>query len=387
MRAAWEAKAMREIRLKRSVDQQMKRREAERKIKKSVLALLRSGMRNGLGTAEVARQIGIVAGTLSSWARGWTENRLAIEARGRPLVGMNQTVRELVLSIFRLMGPWVGLPTLQAMFPWTPRAQLEDLSRRYRYAYRRRSSMLAHVLKWLAPGSVWAMDFKKAPLPVDGVYPWILVLRDLASGNLLLSIPVTEETARVVCHALTMLFKQCGKPLVIKSDNGSAFIAQETRAMLKAEGIWLLLSPPGTPEYNGACEAGIGSLTTRANQESFRNDRPGEWTCDDIEGARLMANQTARPQGYVGPTPDEAWSLRLVVSPEARQAFSETVIKCQAQARAEHGYLPDIELSRDDQDAIDRIAISRALVAHDYLTFRRRRISLPIKLVLRKKIS
>jgi hypothetical protein len=40
MRAAWEAKEMREIGLKRSVDQQMKRREAEREIKKSVLALL-----------------------------------------------------------------------------------------------------------------------------------------------------------------------------------------------------------------------------------------------------------------------------------------------------------------------------------------------------------
>ena len=100
-----------------------------------------------------------------------------------------------------------------------------------------------------------------------------------------------------------------------------------------------------------------------------------------------MANQTARPQGHLGPTPDEAWSIRLVVSPESRQIFSETVIKCQAEARAEHGYLPGIELSRDDQDAIDRIAISRALVAHDYLTFRRRRISLPIKLVFRKKIS
>jgi hypothetical protein len=100
-----------------------------------------------------------------------------------------------------------------------------------------------------------------------------------------------------------------------------------------------------------------------------------------------MANQTARPQGHMGPTPDESWSLRLVISPEARQAFSETVNKCQAEARAVHGYLPGIELSRDDQDAIDRVAISRALVAHDYLTFRRRRISPPIKLVFRKKIS
>jgi hypothetical protein len=59
--------------------------------------------------------------------------------------------------------------------------------------------------------------------------------------------------------------------------------------MLKAEGIWLLLSPPGTPEYNGACEAGIGSLTTRANHESFRNDCPGE--CPVAE-RHLFAMQT-----------------------------------------------------------------------------------------------
>jgi hypothetical protein len=89
----------------------------------------------------------------------------------------------------------------------------------------------------------------------------------------------------------------------------------------------------------------------------------------------------------MGPTSVDAWSFRLVISPEARQAFSTTVSQCQAEARAAHVYLPGIVLSRDDQDAIDLGAISHALVAHDYLTFRRRRISLPIKLVFRKKIS
>ena len=55
----------------------------------------------------------------------------------------------------------------------------------------------------------------------------------------------------------------------------------------------LLLSPPGTPEYNGAVEAGIESLKTRAHFIAARNDPPGEWTRDDVEGPRLMANETA----------------------------------------------------------------------------------------------
>jgi hypothetical protein len=70
-------------------------------------------------------------------------------------------------------------------------------------------------------------------------------------------------------------------------------------------GTLQLLSPPGTPEYNGTCEAGIGSLKTRTHHEAARNDRPGEWTCDDVEGARMMDNETGRPWGVNGLTPKE----------------------------------------------------------------------------------
>jgi len=359
----------------------------EREVQKSALAFRRLALRLGVEAALAAQWIGMAVSTLSGWVRGWEEDRLEIELRGRPIETADRTVRDLILAIFRLMGPGVGLPTLQAMFPWTARAILEDMIKRYRNVYRKKSSLLAHVLKWLQAGRVWAMDFKKAPKAVDRIYPWVLVVRDLASGNMLLALPVTGETARVVCHALVMLFKMHGAPLVLKSDNGSAFIADETRKMLEEMKVFLLLSPPGTPEYNGACEAGIGSLTTRANHESFRNDRPGEWTCDDVEGARLMANQTARPQGYLGPTPDEAWSPRPAITSEERDAFAAAVSLYEAETRAEQGYLPGVELSREEQSAIDRIAISRSLVERDYLSFRRRRFSLPIRFYLKKKIS
>jgi len=276
------------------------------------------------------------------------------------------------------MGPGVGLRTLQALFPETARRELEDLHRRYRDVYLTRTSMLVHVLRWRKTGAVWAMDFTEPPTPVEGLYVKILVVRDLSSGKTLLSLPVETETSKSVRDAMVALFLEYGVPLVIKSDNGSPFTAEETQKMLAHWSVLQLLSPPGTPEYNGACEAGIGGLKTRAHHESARNDRPGEWTCDDVEAARLMANQTGRPWGATGVTPDQAWSYRRRIDAEDQQVFQELVMDFAEEARVEQGYLPGIDLGPAARAAVHRVAISRALVALGILEVRRRRIPLAI---------
>ena len=51
---------------------------------------------------------------------------------------------------------------------------------------------------------------------------------------------------------------------VVKTDNGSHFMASKVREPLAVTNITHLLSPPMTPRYNGAQEASIGSLKTRA---------------------------------------------------------------------------------------------------------------------------
>src|SRR5262249_49055184 len=61
-----------------------------------------------------------------------------------------------------------------------------------------------------------------------------------------------------------------------------------------------LFSPPAWPQYNGSCEAGIGSIRTRTHHQSARRGFPGQWTCDDMEAARLQANELARPWGLTG---------------------------------------------------------------------------------------
>ena len=84
-----------------------------------------------------------------------------------------------------------------------------------------------------------------------------------------------------------------GAPLVLKSDNGSAFVASAFEALLAGLRVWQLLSPPRLPSYNGSCEAGIGSMKARTHHQATRLGRAGEWTCDDAEAARQQANQTA----------------------------------------------------------------------------------------------
>jgi transposase InsO family protein len=291
------------------------------------------------------------------------------------------------MALFQLMGPGVGLAVLQEFFPGVARRELEDLQRRYREAHLKKSCVLVHALRWQRVGAVWAMDHTEPPSPIDGTYRSILVVRDLSSGMQLMALPLERASAGATIAALQALFREHGAPLVVKSDNGSAFTAEEVGGFLARRSVLHLLSPPGLPAYNGACEAGIGSLKTRAHHESARNDRAGEWTCDDVEGARLMANETSRPWGVHAPTPRDRWRIRLMLSPKERDRFLGDVDEQRERARREMGYLPGIELGPAAQASVDRRAIARALVAHGILKLRRRRITLPISFAKSSRIS
>jgi hypothetical protein len=147
------------------------------------------------------------------------------------------------------------------------------------------------------------------------------------------------------------------------------------------------LSPPGCPGYNGACEAGIGGLQTAIHIEAARFDRPGEWTCDDVEKARRVANAEHRPWGLAQPTPDQAWASRAPIPPQLRQALAATVDRLVPEARLQLQIDPNIpwdQLNRWKQGAVLREAVRRALVEHGILRIRRKRFSPPITT---KKVS
>jgi hypothetical protein len=304
--------------------------------------------------------------TLCRWKSKWKKGRLCLPGRGRPAHRSDVKIRQRLLALMDLLGPRVGVPTLQACFPRMARREVQDIVRRYRTAWQRRRRLLTRVLYWRRPGSVWAIDFAEPPLPVDGCFGRLLAVRDLASGFQLLWLPATDESAKTAVAALEMLFHQHGPPLVLKSDNGSAFIAGATQRLLAKWHVCHLRSPPEWPEYNGACEAGIGSMKARTHHESSRRAHPGNWTCDDVEAARLQANQTARPWGLHGPTPLEAWRQHRLISARERRVFGKAVDRHETEATRISSAAPN----RSQAVAIRRIAIGHALVAFGLLDYR-----------------
>lgn len=317
----------------------------------------------------------VVPRTLRRWRASWRRDRLKVKPRGRPVVQLERRVRQAVVMVLAFLGPEVGLPTLEWIFPQVTRSALSGLLRRYRRLAHLEVRAMLHVLQWHRVGAVWAVDFSTPPLPIDGLYRHLFHVRDLASGRHLLTLPVFDESANTVIAALESLKRWCGIPLVLKLDNGGGFIAPETRAWAEANGVHLMYSPPQTPSYNGGVEAGNGSIETRAYHHAARNGRPWEWTCDDVECARLQANAIGRPHGRNGPTPDEAWERLEPLRDDERLAFAEAYRAHEAEERRQRQVPEGVRLQRQEQASIDRVALGRTLIELGFLSIRRRRIT------------
>ena len=183
------------------------------------------------------------------------------------------------------------------------------------------------------------------------------------------------------------LFLQHGAPLVLKSDNGSPFIAVAFQELLDRWQVFARLSPPRTPRYNGGVEAGNGAVKTRTRQEAARHGRIGCWTCDDLEAVRLRANLTARPWGDRGPTPQDVWDHRTPITLDQLRTFLQCIERMQTDVRIELGYAQDTLLGRAERAIVARAAARRALQSLGYLQVRRRRLTPPFNSPLRARIS
>lgn len=324
-----------------------------------------------LTVVEALRLVGLARRTAFDWLRR-ARRGTALKPRGRKPSQGTVAERNAVIAFLREQGPQTGLPTLRAQFPKRARRELRDLLRRYKRLCRKRWRVYAESLVWREAGSVWAMDFTKLPsLPLEGELTHALVVRDLASGKILETLPARAEDAITTCGVLAALIARYGPPLVLKCDNGSAFIADAARDLLEDHEVAVLYSPPRTPEYNGACEAGMGWLKTHAHYHAARHGRPGAWTADDLEAARLRANELGRPRGAKGPTPDQAWEARKPINELEREVFRLTWQRRQRDARHELGFDLDADLSRAEQAQVDRKSLRRALVEHGLLWIER----------------
>jgi transposase InsO family protein len=253
----------------------------------------------------------------------------------------------------------------------------------YRQYYRVTHRRSTERLTWHGPGYVWAMDHVVPPNPIDGVDRAVFSVRDLASGAQLAWQPVPDQTSPPTAAVLKSLIIEYGPPLLLKSDNGSAFKGEEVQDLLDGHDVVWLPSPPRTPRYNGSCEAGNHSMRTRTDHFA---ERTGGWTDACLEAARRQANELTRP--YTSPplTHSQRWATRALISPTQRQQFTATITRYQHQLIAERQdtFNP---ANKNQKHQVLRQAVRRALVDLGLLTITRRSISLPLKLKKRANIS
>jgi transposase InsO family protein len=357
---------------------QRERREAERDVRTTAVACHRWLRRRGLSSAEAAERVGVASRTLAHWDHRWKHDRLAMRGRGRPCRRSDRTCRNAAIELMTMAGPSLGLPTLRACFPSMARGEIVNLQRRFRRAYHKRERRFLRRLDWQQPGTVWAIDHAEPPQLIDGQYGYLLAIRDLASHFQLGWLPVPAANADTTCAALEALFVEHGPPLVIKSDNGSPFIAHETIELLAGRSVVHLPSPPYTPQYNGACEAGIGGLKTRTHEQSALAGHPGHWTADNVEAARCIGNELHRPHGPRAATPAEVWRARRPITTAEREAFASALARHRDSVLRESGYTIGEAVSPATHASWERTAISRTLVECGLLKFTGRSIAPPL---------
>jgi hypothetical protein len=324
-----------------------------------------------VGLPEAGRLLDVRRATLKGWRRRARAGTLGPNRMGRPPVkpdaGALEQVRELVLEA----GADVSVAYVRERVPGVPRAAVEALVREQKRRLRggRRSHLAA--LRWDGAGRVWSFDWTDPPSPVEGRFGKVLAVRDLPSGEALQALPAEAGSGRVAAAALEGLFEAHGAPLVVKNDGGSELNGSEVGAVLRRYGVAHLCSPPYYPRYNGAIEAGIGALKTHAWHEAARHGRPGHLTCDDVEAARLKANETSRPSGPHGPSPDDLWASRTRITRTERRRFQKVLD--QERRRQADGAAG----ARNERDrrADERHAVERALQSCGYLTVTRRRLA------------
>ena len=113
-------------------------------------------------------------------------------------------LRNQAIDFMRAVGAGVSAAAVQAAFPALARREAENLRNRFRHIWKLDHPRAIHVLHWHDPRVVWAMDHSQPPQAIDDRWPYLLAVRDLASGCQLAWLPVLDETAETTIECLAM---------------------------------------------------------------------------------------------------------------------------------------------------------------------------------------
>lgn len=348
---------------------QRARRDLEDGVRRRAAELCHRLEIGGQSIRWVARKLGVSPSALWSWSRGPKIPGEPPPLRGRPRKIVQGEKRDAVRAAITLLGPHVGTPSLSRVFPSVARSELARQLRSFRSHFHRHHRVLMHQLHWLNAGRVWAMDFSEPPMPVNGVYPQLFAVRDLGSGHTLMWAPVSRATSESVQEILEELFTRHHPPVVLKSDNDSAFGTPELCEMLMRHRVTALKSPPYAPWYNGSIEVGQKVLKRHAGYSAHRRNGGQGWDIKDITWSVGLANELCYPRGPKGPSSAEIWSQRKSISTPERNYFESHTDWAMQKALEAHGKEP---MDREFAE-LKRQAITNTCVAIGYLEMRKKK--------------
>ena len=364
----------------RGTGRQVAQRRQDSQLRRQALARVRWAGWCGWSRGECAAALGISAATLAEWQRRWLDpaDRLQPKDLGAKPLTCSPAQRGEIADFLALhgsdLGEW-GVAVLQDHFPTVSR---RDLGCLLHLARGEVDAVAAggyyRCVTWHGAGRAWALDHTEPPTPIDGRYRYVLTVRDLASGCTLAAHAVASPDAASTIDVLRVLIAQHGAPLLLKADNGPAFVAQDFRAFLTTHGVTLLYSPAYTPSYNGACEAGNGAIKHLAHRLACRHDRPEQWTLNDLEAARLLANR--RITDRQTRTPEQRLADRVPISDAERAQFLVAVAGEQRRREADNTIATNQGVRTIAADALRRQAITSALSGTGVITIRSKRLRL-----------
>jgi hypothetical protein len=138
-------------------------------------------------------------------------------------------------------------------------------------------------------------------------------------------------------------------------------------------------SSPRTPRYNDAVESGIRWLNERTEHVALRAGRPSQWRAEDLELARTLTNDLPREATTDAPARGEVYAAQRRMSDEERREFLARLAEEQSPERRARGLALDLPLRRNQEAAITRQAMRRALVALGLLSITKRRVTPTLK--------
>jgi len=240
-------------------------------------------------------------------------------------------------------GPRKILKRVRSRYPerrWPARSTISDILERHgRVLPRRRRRHWKHPgaapINTTAPNQVWTVDFKGQFRMRNGLYCYPLTILDHFSRYLLCCQGLHDVCAEGVKPHFLHLFRECGLPHAIRSDNGTPFASNGIHGLNRLNVWWLQLGithqriHPASPQENGAHERMHKTLKAKATRppaanlnlqqrvfNSFRRTynelRPHEALDDETPASRWAPSGRVYPERVAPPSYPRHVELRRV---------------------------------------------------------------------------